>query len=70
MSAMIECGMCGAQFTRGEAESCKKGCPVSRGCGMVSCPVCSFEFPPESSIVNALTRLFRGRREADLSRGR
>jgi hypothetical protein len=65
---MIECGLCGASFTREEAESCKKGCPISRGCGMVTCPSCGYEFPPESKVVSALSRLFRGRREADAAR--
>ena len=65
----LDCGLCGASFTRAEAEMCKKGCPISRGCGMVTCPSCGYEFPPESKIANAFARLFRGRGDADRSRG-
>ena len=61
---MIECGMCGHSFTREEAASCQKGCPMSAGCGLVTCPSCAFEFPPESKIVTLVTNLFRKRDRA------
>ena len=56
---MIECGMCGHEFTREEGAACSKGCPMARGCGMVTCPSCGYEFPPESKIVNFITNLVR-----------
>ncbi|MFI5301523.1 MAG: hypothetical protein ACHREM_25830 [Polyangiales bacterium] len=68
LDKVIGCGLCGAEFSRREAEACKKGCPISRGCGMVTCPSCGYEFPPESTIMNTLTRLFRTRKESDGSR--
>jgi hypothetical protein len=67
LDQVIGCGLCGADFTRREAEVCRKGCPISKGCGMVTCPSCGYEFPPESKIVAAISRLFRSRKEADAS---
>jgi len=60
---MIDCGMCGHQFTREEGAACRSGCPVAGGCGMVTCPSCGYEFPPESKIVQLITRLVRPRRK-------
>jgi hypothetical protein len=56
---MIDCGMCGHSFTREEAEACHGGCPMSAGCGLVTCPSCAYEFPPESKLVTLVTKLFR-----------
>jgi hypothetical protein len=58
---MIDCGMCGHAFTREEAASCQKGCPMSAGCGLVTCPSCGYEFPPESKLLVAISRLFKRR---------
>jgi hypothetical protein len=33
---------------------------MAKGCGLVTCPSCGYEFPPESKIVNLITNLFRG----------
>jgi hypothetical protein len=56
---MIDCGMCGHSFTRQEGAACQGGCPMASGCGMVTCPSCGYEFPPESKIVTFLTNLVR-----------
>ncbi|MBP9112099.1 MAG: hypothetical protein KBF88_04785 [Polyangiaceae bacterium] len=56
---MLSCGLCGASFTEDEASACKKSCPVATGCGLVTCPSCGFEFPPESKLVSLVTNLFR-----------
>lgn len=58
---MIDCSMCGHSFTRDEGAACASGCPMSKGCGMVTCPSCGFEFPPESKIVKLVTSLLRKR---------
>jgi rubredoxin len=54
---MIDCGMCGHSFTKGEGAACQGGCPMSVGCGMVTCPSCGYEFPPESKVVTAVSKL-------------
>jgi hypothetical protein len=56
---MIDCGMCGHAFTRHEGEACSGGCPMSKGCGMVTCPSCGHEFPGESKIVTMVTHFFK-----------
>ena len=56
---MIDCGMCGHAFTREEAAKCKAGCPMAEGCGLVTCPACGYEFPPESKLVNFVVSLFK-----------
>jgi len=56
---MIECGMCGHPFTREEGAACRSGCPVAGGCGMVTCPACGYEFPPESKLLTLITKLVR-----------
>lgn len=56
---MIECSMCGHSFTREEGAACRSGCPVAGGCGMVTCPACSYEFPPESKLFALITKIVR-----------
>jgi hypothetical protein len=56
---MIDCGMCGHAFTFHEGQACSRGCPMSKGCGMVTCPSCGHEFPPNSKIVSIVASLFR-----------
>jgi hypothetical protein len=34
---------------------------MATGCGMVTCPSCGHEFPPESKVVTLITSLFKGR---------
>jgi rubredoxin len=64
VGAMIECGMCGHEFTREEGAACQAGCPVSKGCGLVTCPACGYEFPPTSRIVELITSLVKPKRAA------
>jgi|HubBroStandDraft_6_1064221.scaffolds.fasta_scaffold536332_2 hypothetical protein len=59
---MIDCGMCGHAFTSGEGKACSKGCPMASGCGMVTCPSCGYEFPPESKLVSLVTNLLKRHR--------
>jgi hypothetical protein len=61
---MIDCGMCGHSFTQQEGAACRSGCPVAGGCGMVTCPACGYEFPPESKLLTLLTNLVRRRPRA------
>ncbi len=63
MKGLIACSMCGHDFTHEEGKACSGGCPMARGCGMVTCPSCGYEFPPESKLVSLLSLIFKGRRE-------
>jgi hypothetical protein len=51
------CPLCGTDF---EGAECHSACPMSRGCAMVKCPACEYEFVEKSGIVNWLTRLWKG----------
>jgi hypothetical protein len=61
---MIDCGMCGHAFTQQEGAACRSGCPVAGGCGMVTCPACGYEFPPQSKLFTLLTNLVRRKRDS------
>jgi len=57
------CSLCGLEF---EGSECHSACPMSRGCKMVECPRCGFEFVDESRIVNFVQRLFRHKTQDQL----
>ena len=40
------CPLCGQTFAVEEAEACAV-CPLLHRCGLVMCPNCGYEFPPE-----------------------
>ena len=56
------CSLCGYRFNEDEmsVQGCSK-CPSSPGgCGLVRCPSCGYEWPPESGSVLAkfVSKLF------------
>lgn len=52
------CPLCSASFG-GNGESCHSSCPMSRGCSMIKCPRCNYEFVEDSSIVNFFRKLMK-----------
>jgi len=40
------CPLCGHRFTAKEAAACRINCPLAKGCKLVQCPNCRYEFPP------------------------
>jgi len=54
----VACGLCGHRFapTR-ETMACAR-CPMARGCAVLCCPRCGYEFVTESRLVNWVRRLF------------
>jgi hypothetical protein len=56
------CGLCGETFTHG-GQVCG-ACPISKGCDLVKCPGCGYQFPRTSRLVDALARLWAGGRKA------
>ncbi|MEA2490509.1 MAG: hypothetical protein QOH21_2301 [Acidobacteriota bacterium] len=51
-----DCPLCGMDFTGAE---CRSACPMSRGCSMVRCPRCSYEFVESGRLVDMLRRWIR-----------
>lgn len=54
-----ECPLCGFCFDAAQA-ACS-GCAMIKGCSMIKCPNCHYEFVTESKIVNWFQKLFRKR---------
>ena len=57
---IFQCALCGARFTHG-ARVCGT-CPLRRGCDVVCCPNCGYQFPRSSHLAVWLSRLW-GMRE-------
>lgn len=54
----VACGLCGHRFVPDtETMACAR-CPMARGCAVICCPRCGYEFVTESRLVNLLRRLF------------
>jgi Fe2+ transport system protein FeoA len=51
-----ECPLCGLDF---EGAECHSSCPMSRGCAMVRCPQCGYEFVESGRITDMLKRWIR-----------
>ncbi len=51
-----ECPLCGTDFVGAE---CRSACPMSRGCTMVRCPRCGYEFVESGRLVDMLRRWIR-----------
>ncbi len=47
---MIKCPLCGNEFDENESRGGCSGCS-KQGCGLVKCPNCQYEFPPEKNIL-------------------
>lgn len=52
----FECPLCGTDFTGAE---CHSSCPMSRGCTMVRCPHCAYEFVESGRFADMLRRWIR-----------
>jgi Fe2+ transport system protein FeoA len=57
---LITCSMCGFSFDPCQHATCQ-GCPVQKGCQLISCPNCGYETvnPQQSSLVRWITGLKR-----------
>ena len=50
------CPLCSNAFGS-DGEACHSSCPMSKGCNMIKCPRCNYEFVEDSSIVNLFRKL-------------
>jgi len=51
-----ECPLCGVDFA---GENCHASCPMARGCSMIRCPRCGYEFVESGRFVDMLRRWIR-----------
>lgn len=54
--AVHECPLCGIDFTGAE---CHSSCPMARGCAMIRCPRCDYEFVESGRFLDMLRRWIR-----------
>lgn len=54
---MIACPLCSAEFDA-DRENCHTSCQFNKGCSMIKCPYCDYEFLTESKTVNFFKSLF------------
>lgn len=52
----MKCPLCGFEFN--ETSNTCKGCPLAKSCGLVRCPNCGYEMPPEPKTLNALKNMW------------
>ena len=51
-----ECPLCGTDF---DGAKCHSACPLARGCAMVRCPHCGYEFVQSGRFTDMLRRWIR-----------
>ena len=56
----FECPLCGVDF---DGAKCHGSCPFARGCAMVRCPACGYEFVGDGLVTRLLQRLRPARKE-------
>ncbi len=54
------CPLCSLDFN---GAVCHSTCPFAKGCRMIRCPRCGFEFVDEGMMVSLVRRLFRSSHE-------
>ena len=58
---MVTCPLCQAEFDP-DHENCHTSCAFAKGCTMLQCPYCDYEFLTESKTVNLLKSLLLRKR--------
>jgi hypothetical protein len=56
----FECPLCSLEF---EGTMCHSACPMGKGCAMVRCPSCQYEFVQDGSLSGWLKKLFTRKRK-------
>jgi hypothetical protein len=56
------CPLCGIDFS---GAACHSSCPLARGCAMVRCPRCGYEFVGRGRLAQLLSTLFQRRSDDD-----
>jgi len=59
----VKCSLCGFEFSEGEARRGCSGCASLGGCGLIRCPNCGYEWPPEPAWLTKLMRVWKGKKK-------
>ena len=54
----MRCRLCGYTFSPEEGDHACRSCPVGKGCDLVCCPHCNYQWPTSSKAESFLRRLF------------
>lgn len=54
----VTCPLCGRRYTEAEGRACHPGCPLQRGCQLLSCPSCGYEMPAPTRLTRWLSGWF------------
>jgi len=54
----MTCPLCGGIFEENDVGVCR-GCPINKGCNLVYCPYCGYEWPAETPLVKWVGKFFR-----------
>ena len=60
----FHCSLCGHHF-EGAGNECRKGCPFGKGCNLICCPRCGYQFVTESRVVHLLKKIWGARRKGE-----
>ncbi|MEK6647384.1 MAG: hypothetical protein AABY84_12010 [Candidatus Firestonebacteria bacterium] len=52
----MKCALCGYEFSEKESVSTCKNCPLHKGCELIKCPNCGYEWPKEPEWIKKLGR--------------
>ena len=55
MTKTYDCPLCGVDF---EGATCHSSCPMSKGCAMVRCPQCGYEFVEDGRVAALFNEWF------------
>ena len=55
-----ECPLCNLEF---EGAQCRAACGMGRGCTMVKCPRCAYEFVADGSVASLFRKLIFRRKD-------
>ncbi|HEX7151995.1 MAG TPA: hypothetical protein VF618_10945 [Thermoanaerobaculia bacterium] len=59
---IFECPLCSLEF---EDAMCHSACPMGKGCAMVRCPRCQYEFVQDGSVSGWFKKLFSKKRRPE-----
>jgi len=63
----MRCALCGYLLRSAERAVACKRCPIARGCRLIRCPACGYEWPEESPLIRWLTQHLQTRKAKEVN---